>query len=154
MLRSSENQPAFTTKLIKQFLARKCPPWTKVVLQHLRSDSTREAAVRAAGVWLEDASVIALYSPGGRRPASGAAYDEVVRTSFAKFVWPSVATDAPEQVWVIGRAVGRALQGLPEIADERVISQPQDRDRGRFRGDVARLRSALPGHSPEQRGRK
>ncbi len=103
------------------------------------------ATLREAGIWLEDASVIALYSPGGRRLTSGAAYDQIVRTSFANFVWPSVARDAPEQIWIIGRGVGRALRGLPGTADARLISQPQDRDQQRYRADVSLLGDALSG---------
>lgn len=103
------------------------------------------ATLQRAGVWLEDASIVALYSPGGGRRATGGSYDRVVRTSFEGFVWPAVVADQPEQVWVVGRAVGRALQGLPGIEQARVISQPQDRDQTRFRADLARLRSELPG---------
>lgn len=102
-------------------------------------------ALRTAGVWLEDASVVALYSSGGRRLASGAAYARVVRDSFEAFVWSGVAEDDPEQVWVIGRGVGRALHGLPMIRDDRVISQPQDRDAARRAADLRHLLGSLPG---------
>ncbi len=102
------------------------------------------ATLQRAGVWLEDASIIALYSPGGTRRAGGRSYHDIVRTSFESFVWPGVAADEPEQVWVVGRGVADALRGLPMIADERVISQPQDRDHKRFRVDVERLRNTLP----------
>lgn len=100
--------------------------------------------LRRVGVWLEDASVVALYAPGGVRLRKDTSYGSTVRDSFERFVWPRVARDQPEQVWVIGRGVGRALRGLPMIREDRIISQPQDRDAARFKGGIARLLQSLP----------
>lgn len=100
--------------------------------------------LRRAGVWLEDASIIAIYATGGGRRASGRAYARTVRESFERFVWTGVASDRPEQVWAIGRGIGGALRGLPMIQESRVISQPQDRDAERYARDMARLLQSLP----------
>jgi hypothetical protein len=100
--------------------------------------------LRRAGVWLEDASVIGLYSAGGDRLAHGSAYTRIVRASFESFVWPEVAKDQPEQVWIIGRGVGGALRGLPMIQESHIISQPQDRNAERRTRDIARLLHSLP----------
>lgn len=91
------------------------------------------------GIWLEDASPLALYAPGGGRLATGSSYTRLIREGYRHFVWPGVEPDPPDAVWVIGRGVGRALAGLPGIRAERIISQPQDRDRARFLADVQRL---------------
>lgn len=99
--------------------------------------------LRQSGVWLEDASIIALYIPGGGRRAKGRKYLQLVRASFERFVWPGVAPDQPEHVWVIGRGVGNALEGLPAIHPERVICQPQVRDPRRFNADLDRLLRAI-----------
>jgi hypothetical protein len=101
--------------------------------QRVRSKLDSLRRLQERGIWLVDASVMALYAPGGGRGVSGPNYLRLVRESFERWVWPSVAGDNPEQVWVIGRGVGRALAGLPRIEAERVVSQPQDRDQGRAR---------------------
>ena len=87
--------------------------------------------LRSHGVWLVDASTKALYS-GGKRMASGVAYDGLVRSSWETDVWPTVEHDNPEQVLVIGRMVGKALAGHPAIREDRIISQPQDRNHARY----------------------
>jgi len=99
--------------------------------------------LRDSGVWLVDASVAGLYIPGGDRAAIGRAYDRMIRESYERFVWPNVCTEPIEQVWVIGRGVVCALKGCEGIDENRVISQPQDRDTGRYATDLARLVSAV-----------
>jgi hypothetical protein len=96
-------------------------------------------ALSRAGVWLEDASIIAVYGTGPIRRANGLRYRRLLRESFELFVWPDVSRDNPEQVWVIGRGVGEALAGLPMIQADHVISQPQDRNGARYESDVRRL---------------
>ena len=108
--------------------------------------------LKEAGVWLEDASRHAIYSPSQGRLLSGRAYVESVRHDFVRSVWPGVAADEPEQVWVIGRAVASALAGLATVDPGRVVSQPQDRDSDRYRADVARLALGLSMLRPTQGG--
>lgn len=91
-----------------------------------------------AGVWLEDASVIGIYD-SGKRLVDGKSYKLMIRESFMNFVWPKIEKDNPEQVWVIGRGVGNALSGLPMITPQRIISQPQDRDKSRYLEGVQTL---------------
>jgi hypothetical protein len=95
------------------------------------------------GIWLQDASPIGLYAPGGHRLANGPDYDRLIRDGYEQFVWPSVQNDRPEQVWVIGRGVGKALAGLPGIHPEHVISQPQDRNQSRYRTGFRKMRTAI-----------
>jgi hypothetical protein len=91
-----------------------------------------------AGVWLEDASVIGIYD-SGKRLVDGKSYKKLIRESFMNFVWPKIEKDNPEQIWVIGHGVGNALKGLPMINPQRIISQPQDRDRRRYLDGVQNL---------------
>lgn len=99
--------------------------------------------LRDSGLWLVDASLAGLYIPGGGRAAIGRAYIRMVRESYERFVWPNVRTEPIEQVWVIGRDIAGALAGCEGIGENRVISQPQDRDTDRYAIDLARLVSAV-----------
>lgn len=100
-------------------------------------------ALRARGVWLVDASIIALYAPGGRRLFAGRRYERTIRESWSRFVWPAVANEPLEQIWVIGRGVWSALARLPEMSYARVVSQPQDRNVERFRSEFAAMVHAI-----------
>jgi hypothetical protein len=95
------------------------------------------------GIWLQDASPIGLYAPGGHRLANGPNYDRLIREGYEQFVWPSVRDDQPQHIWVIGRGVGKALAGLPGIDPERVISQPQDRNQSRYRTGFRKMQTAI-----------
>ena len=95
------------------------------------------------GIWLVDASVLGIYSPGGGRRFAGNMYREMIRDSYARFVWPCVKSEPLKQVWTIGRGVGEALRGLDGIDAARTISQPQDRDRDRYFSDLERMVSGL-----------
>ncbi len=57
-------------------------------------------------------------------------------------MWPTVVEDKPEQVWVIGKGVSKAIAGMPGIRSDRVISQPQDRDRAQHLDGLRRLCTA------------
>lgn len=96
-------------------------------------------ALRDAGIWLADASVVGIYAPGGVRRLSGVAYRRSLRRDFNDHVWPSISSDRPTHLWIIGRSVGRALNGLPDIDAGCVISQPQDRNHEQFASDRRRL---------------
>ncbi len=100
-------------------------------------------ALQDAGVWLVDASIMALYAPGGRRLFAGARYERTIRESWSRFVWPTVVHEPIEQAWVIGRGVWGALGNLPELAAARVISQPQDRDTERYRAELVGMVSEI-----------
>lgn len=94
--------------------------------------------LKNAGIWLEDASVIGIYD-SGKRLVDGKSYKMLIRESFTNYVWPKIEKDNPEQIWIIGRGVGNALLGLPMIAPQRIISQPQDRDKSRYLEGVQNL---------------
>lgn len=109
--------------------------------------------LRAHGVWLLDACVAGVYRSGGGRAVAGKLYDEMVRESFERFVWPAVHEDSIEQVWIIGAQVRRALKGRPELESARAIVQPQgDRhEPGRHARELAELvasvRRVVPGRT-------
>jgi hypothetical protein len=79
------------------------------------------------GIWLEDASPIGLYTPGGGRVVSAGnpLYRQLLRDGYERFVWPDVSDDDPQQVWVIGSGVAGALADLPGIQPDHWINQPQ-----------------------------
>ena len=80
------------------------------------------------------------HSSGSRgRRFAGGDYREMIRESYARFVWPDLANEPLTQVWTIGRGVGEALRGLDGIDHSRIISQPQDRDRDRYLSDLERM---------------
>ncbi|MFH1465092.1 MAG: hypothetical protein ABIO70_11970 [Pseudomonadota bacterium] len=99
--------------------------------------------MRQRGIWLVDASVVGIMSPVEERRYEGRRYQDLVRESYRRFVWPAVAADRPRQVWVIGMGVGEALRGLPGIEDDKVIPQPQSRDATRYRSELNRMAEAL-----------
>src|SRR5438874_5931462 len=47
----------------------------------------------------------------------------------------------PASSWIIGLAVAEALSGLPQLARARVMSQPKDRDKARYRQGLTELLS-------------
>lgn len=102
-------------------------------------------ALRERGIWLVDASRDAIYVPGGGRRFEGDAYQRQVRDSYTRNVWPLVREEPIEQLWVIGRAVGEALKGMPGVRADRIISQPQDRDAQRYQEGLARMGGELRG---------
>lgn len=107
--------------------------WKVAVLEWLRKQ----------GVWLVDASVSAIYAPGGTRNEV-LAKQESVRTSFVERVWPHVAQEPIEQTWIIGHGVRDALRGLPAVERARAIVQPQgDRGTGRHAPELAEMVAAL-----------
>ena len=97
--------------------------------------------LRDQGVWLVDACVAGVYQPGGGRAVAGADYGQMVRDSFEQFVWPSVANEPIEQIWVVGVGVSRALSGHMAMVNARTIVQPQgDRgEPGRHRCELSEL---------------
>lgn len=80
------------------------------------------------GIWLEDAAPLGVYLPsaGQRRRITNdpKLLAALVHDGYENVVWPEVKSDAPEQIWVIGKTVGRALKGLPGIDERRFIIQP------------------------------
>lgn len=107
--------------------------------------------LRDRGVWLVDACVAGVYLPGGDRAVSGRSYDTMVRESFEQFVWPSVAAEPVEQVWVIGSGVRVALEGHSSLSSARTIVQPQgDRNNpGRHARELAGMVEAVRSIVPE-----
>lgn len=93
--------------------------------------------LRDAGVWLVDASVLPLYDPtrprNRKKIIAGHGYRRIVRESFTQFVWPEVADEPLEQVWIIGRGVERAIREVVGRRLTGVLEQP-----GPGRGQHAR----------------
>ncbi len=101
--------------------------------------------MRENGIWLVDASIVAIAAPGGIRRFEGALGNWVVRESWDRFVWPSVQDERAEQVWVIGKGVGRALEGHAAIRPDRVIDQPQSHHVERYRAGLDRMMREIHG---------
>jgi hypothetical protein len=81
-----------------------------------------------AGVWLVDASVTALYRPGGARLANGRIYRDVLVANWEAYVGPLVTASHPTAVLIVGKAVDRAIgslvkQAVPN-AEVVVVKQP------------------------------
>jgi hypothetical protein len=72
---------------------------------------------------LQDASPLGDYLGRGQR-VDHRHYVQLLRDGYRRYVWPAFASDAPEQVWIIGRGVSTALAGLPRIDPTRVITRP------------------------------
>jgi hypothetical protein len=94
-------------------------------------------ALRDQGIWLVDASTTALYRTGV--PGKPADYEQILRTSWTREVWPAVAADPIALTCVIGLGVHKALAGLPGLHNARVITKPQDRKPGRHREQLQAL---------------
>lgn len=94
--------------------------------------------LRRRGIWLVDASVMALYA-AGRRVATGAAYSRIVGEGWRRYVWPDVAADRPEPIWIVGHGVAGARAGDPVVGRASVIDQPLSRDTERCRPGLASL---------------
>ena len=122
--RISNKQPRLDNSRLEERIS-----WKLNVLRTLQSRD----------IWLVDASVAGLYSTDKGRLYRNPTCRKMIRESYERYVWPMVRKDLPDQVWVIGRGVGHALQGRPEITHRSIISQPQDRTPGRFQRDLARL---------------
>ncbi len=76
-------------------------------LQRIRSKITLLNVLRESGIWLVDASVVALYH-GGIKPDMEQ-LGTAVRASWDIYTKDIVAECNPEHVIVVGRTVGRAL---------------------------------------------
>ena len=96
------------------------------------------------GIWLQDASPLGIYL-GHRQRVDPRHQARLLHEGYKWFVWPTVAEEEPEQVWVIGKGVYKAIAGLPGIRSDRVISQPQDRDRAQHLDGLRRLSLACSG---------
>ncbi len=84
--------------------------------------------LRASGVWLLDASIAALYTPGRPKPAAQVVHS-VLQESWDSYIRSVIAEAAPEAILCIGLGVGRSLAfrlnqlGTPWAA----VPQPQAR---------------------------
>lgn len=122
-----EDQPRKRQSTLAQRLS-----WKLSVLRELQD----------RGIWLQDASPLGIYLGRGVR-VDAKLQLSLVRDGYQRWVWPSVADDPVERVWVIGSGVNAALSGLPGIDPARFITQPQDRDAGRHRAGLKQMRRDL-----------
>ncbi len=100
-------------------------------------------ALKAKGFHLTDACVLGV-ARGKKRRFAKDRYTGVIRESFEKFVWPELANEPIEEVWVLGRDVAKALRGMKlsvglaretgmftdsngclQIDEQRIFSQPR-----------------------------
>jgi hypothetical protein len=81
--------------------------------------------MQAAGVWLLDASLLALCRPGGAR-LDPATCEGILRTSWQHYVGEQVRALNPESIIVIGKGVARALKReLAGLGHGKVTVLPQ-----------------------------
>lgn len=85
--------------------------------------------LRKKGVWLLDASILALYSPGGKKPDSSTR-EKILLTCWDEYIGYLMDESKPEKLIVIGKGVNSVLHdrireifGRPHIA----LPQPQKR---------------------------
>ena len=112
---------------------------TKSPIEVLKSHTTYERRIRRKlqlleelrerGVWLVDASIVALYRPGGTKP-SAAQQRLAIQTSWDLHVRDVVREASPSFTIVIGKGVARALGDRIDQATSGqyvVLPQPQAR---------------------------
>ena len=83
--------------------------------------------LRSLGVWLVDASAIALYSPGGSR-LHNQDYERVLKCCWRTYTGHLVKSAAPHSLVVIGKGVARTLSHeLQSLSKTEIhcVSQPQ-----------------------------
>jgi hypothetical protein len=100
-------------------------------------------ALLERGIWLVDASVVALYHPSGIKLFNPSMRKKIIRQSYEHFVWPAVESGRPEEIWIIGKEVGKALIGRPEIDSDHVVSQPGDRNVEQYQLGLARMKASI-----------
>ena len=76
------------------------------------------------GIWLEDASPVALYLSGGARLTDSSTEKVILQEGWSGYVWPRLAGDPPEHIWVVGRTVSDALQQMDGIGGSPCMMQP------------------------------
>jgi hypothetical protein len=117
------------------------------LLQEISQKLRTLRKLQKRGVWLVDASIGTLAKSGKTRKDRRVKirkYRSTIQDSFKRFVWPMVQGDHPKQVWVIGRGVGKTLttlhlEGMPEISDRWIISQPDGQNEAQCRKDLRKL---------------
>jgi len=111
------------------------------------------SVLRERGIWLVDASMIALYHPSGIRLFSPTMCLRILRNSFMRYIWPEVRDDDPKQIWIIGQSVAKALGDWERFNQERVISQPGARRVGDHRAGLDRMVAAIASYFDGECGR-
>ena len=111
-------------------------------LSRMRAKVALLERLRAKGIWLVDASAIALYSPGGNR-LHHQDYESVLRLCWNTYTGQLVRNAAPHSVIVIGKGVARALErelaGLT-AAEIHCVNQPQG---CRVKGQIEQVYATL-----------
>lgn len=85
--------------------------------------------LRKLGVWLLDASILALAAPRGTR-LHGDAYERLLRCCWESYIGPTIATADPHSIIVIGGSVRSALRDeLTSLhsVERHYVNQPQAR---------------------------
>jgi hypothetical protein len=92
--------------------------------------------LRDAGVWLLDASPVALYAPGGQKAA---AIDRCIEIGYDVHVGEQVAVATPSHIVCIGIGVGRVLGSRLAATGARVTVLPQPNARLSGSGQIDTL---------------
>jgi hypothetical protein len=107
--------------------------------------------LRARGIWLTDASLVAVAGPGGAREAARR-HAEAIRESWRGYHAARLPALAPAHVVVIGRAVAAVLHGALDAGFPgrwQAVPQPMGARRpGEAAALLATLRAAAQRHAP------
>jgi hypothetical protein len=124
-------------------------------LGRLRAKLSLLERLRALGVWLVDASAIALYSPGGSR-LHQSDYERVLKCSWSTHTGLLVRDANPHSIVVIGKGVARALhRELSGLSNVHVhsVAQPQGCRTVQAMGEVYATLHRVCQHAAHERGR-
>ena len=107
--------------------------------------------LRTRGIWLTDASLVAVAGPGGAREAARI-HAEAIRSSWDRYHAARLPALAPAHVVVIGRAVAAVLRGALDAAFPgrwQAVPQPMGARRpGEAAALLATLAAAADHHAP------
>ena len=99
--------------------------------------------LRSSGVWLQDASIVALYRKGTK--PSKRVREQIVSQCWGDYILPTINHDRPQTVVAIGEHVFQILkrQSSGDVISD-YIKQPQGcRKKGEFDSELKKLRSIV-----------
>jgi hypothetical protein len=101
----------------------------RVFRDRIKAKADLLCRLRDHGIWLVDASILALYRPGGAKP-DPRTRDKLLSICWDRYIANVIHQAKSERIVVIGKRVGKVLEGrLRDMSGGThiVVSQPQDR---------------------------
>jgi len=113
----------------------------------IRNKSEVLNQLQQSGIWLQDASIVALYRNGLKPPKR--VREAIISECWAHYIFPQIREEDPHDVIVIGEHVYQILKRQPHgevITDW--IRQPQGcRRKGLFDAELKKIRNVLTNNS-------